>query len=140
MAARLSAASVGQAQLVLDFWATSAEDSGRPADDAASLQRLIERDPDALMLAWEDDTLVGTLIAGWDGWRFHLYRLAVHPDRRRHGIARQLLASVEARFAAAGATRVDAMVLDDNPAAHGFWTRAGYAPQREWSRWIKPLP
>lgn len=139
VAARLSPASVGQAELVLDFWRTSAEDSGRPTDDLAAIGRLIERDGDALMLAWDGEDLVGTLIAGWDGWRFHLYRLAVHPDHRRQGIAHLLLSAAEARFTAAGATRADAMVLDDNAGAHGFWVRAGYAPQRDWSRWVKQL-
>ena len=37
------------------------------------------------------DRVVGTVIAGWDGWRAHLYRLAVAPDLRGRGIARQLL-------------------------------------------------
>jgi hypothetical protein len=32
------------------------------------------------------------------------------------------------------------MVLSDNATAHRAWTRAGYAPQPEWSRWVKPLP
>jgi len=30
-------------------------------------------------------------------------------------------------------------VLDDNIAAHKIWSAAGYAPQPEWSRWVKPL-
>ncbi len=140
METRLSTASADHAGLVLDFWAASAEDSGRPRDDIGAVRRLIERDPDALMLAWDGEELVGTLIAGWDGWRFHLYRLAVRADHRRRGVAQSMLAAAEARFAAAGATRADAMVLDDNANAHRFWTKAGYSPQPDWSRWVTPLP
>lgn len=124
---------------VLRFWAVSAEDAHRPSDSTAAVERLVERDPDALLLALDGDRIVGTVVAGWDGWRCHLYRLAVDPDRRRQGIGRELVARAEARFTSYGGTRADAMVLDDNELAHGAWAAAGYTRQAEWSRWVKPL-
>ncbi|MEV0350519.1 GNAT family N-acetyltransferase [Nonomuraea sp. NPDC050680] len=123
---------------VLDFWLLAAEGTDR-RDSPDKVVALIERDPEALLIAELDGELVGTLIAGWDGWRAHLYRLAVHPAHRRKGIATTLLAAAESRFAAFGAFRADAMVLDDNLSAHGVWAAAGYALQPTWSRWVKPL-
>jgi ribosomal protein S18 acetylase RimI-like enzyme len=133
------AATGGDADSVLAFWATSAEDAHRPSDSADAVRRLVERDPEALLLALDGHEIVGTVIAGWDGWRCHLYRLAVAPDRRRLGIGRELIRRAEARFVALGGTRVDAMVLDDNELAHRAWAAAGYTRQAEWSRWVKPL-
>ena len=124
---------------VLRFWATAAEDSHRPPDSTDAVRRLIERDPEALILAVDGDTVVGSIIVGWDGWRCHLYRLAVAPTHRRQGIGRELVTRAEARFTTYGGTRADAMVLDDNIAAHKIWSAAGYASQPEWSRWVKPL-
>lgn len=123
---------------VLDFWRIGAEDAHRPADTAAAIEALLGRDPGALILA-EAPELVGTVIAGWDGWRCHVYRLAVAPDRRGQGLGRLLIRAAEERFAAFGGTRVDAMVLDDNTLAHHAWRSAGYARQAEWSRWVRPL-
>ncbi|MFC5818270.1 GNAT family N-acetyltransferase [Nonomuraea harbinensis] len=123
---------------VLEFWLHAAEGTDRH-DSAGKVRALVERDPQALLLAELDGALAGTLIAGWDGWRAHLYRLAVHPDHRRQGIATALLAAAETRFAAFGAFRADAMVLHDNTLAHHAWTAAGYAPQPQWSRWVKSL-
>lgn len=139
MSIDLRPATVDDSAAVLRFWQTAAEDAHRPADSDDAIRRLLSRDPAALMLAVDGATIVGSLIAGWDGWRFHLYRLAVAPTHRRQGVAQQLLADAERRFAAAGATRVDAMVLDANDEAHGFWAAAGYTPQAEWSRWVKLL-
>jgi ribosomal protein S18 acetylase RimI-like enzyme len=125
--------------VLLEFWRSAAEDAHRPTDTAQAVEALIARDTDALILAVEDGDLVGTVIAGWDGWRCHLYRLAVAPSHRRHGIGRRLVAAAEERFRRLGGSRVDAMVLDGNAAAHDAWRACGYALQAEWSRWVRPL-
>jgi ribosomal protein S18 acetylase RimI-like enzyme len=135
----LRAADSRELHAVLTFWKTAAENDSRPPDTPAALAALHLRDPEALIVAVERDRIVGTIIAGWDGWRCHLYRLAVAPDRRRAGIGRVLIAAAEDRFRALGGTRVDAMVLDDNTGAHGVWQANGYTAQDNWSRWIKPL-
>ena len=122
---------------VLDLWRTAAENDSRSADTRAAVVALLERDPAALLVAVSDDELIGSLIAGWDGWRAHLYRLAVRPDRRRHGVGQALLAAAEARLAGLGARRFDAMVLDANELGHQLWQAAGYQCQKEWGRWIK---
>lgn len=132
-------ATADDAAAVLEFWSRAAEDSHRPADSTAAVDRLIERDPEALIIAEASGRIVGTIVAGWDGWRCHLYRLAVDPDHRRQGIGSELIARAEARFVAAGARRVDAMVLDENTLAHGAWAAAGYQRQAEWARWVKPI-
>jgi ribosomal protein S18 acetylase RimI-like enzyme len=124
---------------ILLFWKQAAEDSNRPTDSREAVSGLIRRDPEALLLVMEADQIVGSLVIGWDGWRCHLYRLAVHPQYRRRGIGSALLERAEQRFLAYGGTRADAMVLDGNGPAQGLWSRAGYRRQGEWSRWVKPL-
>ena len=135
----LRAADSRELGAVLTFWATAAENASRPPDTPGALAALHLRDPDALIVAVEGDRIVGTIIAGWDGWRCHLYRLAVDPQRRRNGIGRALIEAAENRIRALGGTRIDAMVLDDNPGAHAIWAARDYHRQPDWSRWIKPL-
>jgi ribosomal protein S18 acetylase RimI-like enzyme len=130
---------VADVDSILQFWKEAAEDSNRPADSPEAVQKLIHRDAEALVLVMDDRLIVGSLVMGWDGWRCHLYRLAVRPQYRRRGISTALLERAERRFVALGGTRVDAMVLDGNDSAHQVWSRAGYDRQREWSRWVKPL-
>ncbi|EFL13853.1 LOW QUALITY PROTEIN: acetyltransferase, partial [Streptomyces sp. C] len=64
---------------VLDFWKDAAKGASI-SDDLAGVERLHARDPEALLLARRDGELVGTVIAGFDGWRCHLY-----PARRAPG-------------------------------------------------------
>lgn len=135
----LRPASADDVDAVLALWAVGAENADRPADSAGDVDGLIARDPEALVVAVAGGEIVGTVIMGWDGWRCHLYRLAVRPDRRRRGIGRLLLEHAEQRFTIAGGKRADAMVLDANTAGRAMWEEAGYTPQPDWSRWVKPL-
>ena len=135
----LRPATVPEIPAVLDLWRRSAENAHRPTDTAGAVEALLARDPDALITAWSGPELIGTVIAGWDGWRSHLYRLAVAPEHRRQGVAGALLEAAEDRCRRLGGSRFDAMVLDDNETAHRTWRSRGYRRQAEWSRWIKPM-
>ncbi|MFE2286420.1 GNAT family N-acetyltransferase [Streptomyces sp. NPDC059443] len=123
---------------VLDFWKTAAEGTSI-SDDLDGVERLHARDPHSLLLARRDGELVGTVVAGFDGWRCHLYRLAVHPGHRRQGIGSALLTAAEERFAALGGRRADAMVLNRNERGQRAWEAGGYHPEDHWTRWVKPL-
>jgi ribosomal protein S18 acetylase RimI-like enzyme len=123
---------------VLAFWRFAAENTNR-SDSARAVQELITRDPQALLIAIHNEQIVGSVIAGWDGWRCHLYRFAVHPARRHQGIGRLLLDAAEQRFVTLGGSRADAMVLNDNELGIKVWTAAGYMQETDCARWIKPL-
>ncbi|MFI9741838.1 GNAT family N-acetyltransferase [Streptomyces sp. NPDC052494] len=135
---RIRAALPDEAEAVLAFWKESAEGTSI-SDDVHGVTRLVERDPDALILALADGLIVGSVIAGWDGWRASLYRLAVLPSHRRRGISTALLRAAEERFAALGGRRADAMVLEANETGRRLWAAAGYEREERWRRWVKPL-
>jgi ribosomal protein S18 acetylase RimI-like enzyme len=124
---------------LLELWAEAAENAERAPDMRAAVTALLGRDPDAVIVAEHDGELVGSVIAGWDGWRCHLYRLAVRPAWRRRGVGSALLRAAEDRFRAVGAARADAMVLHSNGLGQSLWRAEGYRSQEEWRRWVKML-
>jgi ribosomal protein S18 acetylase RimI-like enzyme len=131
-------ATLADVPAVVAFWAVAGENDDRPTDSEAAVVRLVQRDPDALLLAVDGDVLVGSVVAGWDGWRAHLYRLAVHPDRRGGGIAHALLDAAQVRLVELGASRLDAMVLEGNEPGQAVWRARGFEPQPRWRRWVRP--
>jgi ribosomal protein S18 acetylase RimI-like enzyme len=72
-------------------------------------------------------TVVGVLMAGYDGHRGWLNYLAVDPAHRNGGIGRALVAEAEHRLAARGCPKVNLQIRDANSAATGFYEQLGYA-------------
>jgi ribosomal protein S18 acetylase RimI-like enzyme len=124
---------------VLDFWRRAA---ARPSPTDTPAQVLAA--PQAsLLVAVDGRRIVGTVIAGWDGWRGNIYRLTVDPDYRRRGLARALVARADEELRRRGARRITALVELDHPWAVGFWTslrNVGYEQEPRTGRWVKMLP
>jgi GNAT superfamily N-acetyltransferase len=93
-------ARLDDAPAVLELWSSARSEHATITDRKRDIERLISETPSAMFVAEADGgNIVGVLIAGWDGWRGNMYRLAVHPDHRRQGIARRLLDAGEEHLA-----------------------------------------
>jgi ribosomal protein S18 acetylase RimI-like enzyme len=56
--------------------------------------------------------------------------MAVEPDARRHGVAKQLLSAAEDAARARGLPNVALMVTEDNAPARELYAQAGYTTER----------
>jgi ribosomal protein S18 acetylase RimI-like enzyme len=130
------AAEPGDVPAVLTLWREAGAEP-TSTDDVASLERLLAHDPGALVLATVHGRLVGSIIAGWDGWRGTIYRLVVAPDHRRRGLASRLVERAERRLAALGAVRLQATVVGGNPRATGFWRSGQWSENTDQLRFTK---
>jgi ribosomal protein S18 acetylase RimI-like enzyme len=120
---------------VLELWQI-AEAEPTHTDELGSLDQLLAFDPGALLLAQVGDVLAGSVIAAWDGWRGSIYRLAVAPPHRRRGLASQLVEAAVARLRAAGAVRLQAIVVESDDRAMGFWRDTGWERQVQRVRFV----
>ena len=135
----LRAGTVADIEAVLALW-QRAETGPSSTESADDVRWLLERDPEAMLLADAEGEIVGSLIVGWDGWRGTFYRLAVDPAHRRRGLATEMVRAGEERLRALGAKRLNAIVESEEDDAMAFWASAGYELQTARSRFVKNIP
>ncbi len=92
-------------------------------------------------LVWEQDgRLVGnlSLIPFWHRGRalYLIANVAVHPDYRRRGIARQLTEAALEKARRRFASEVWLHVRDDNPAAFSLYASVGFQPKARRTSWV----
>lgn len=127
------------ASAILELWHGARSAHASTADRLEDVQRLLSETPGSLLVADGDNTVIGVVIAAWDGWRGNMYRLAVLPAHRRRGIGMDLVRAGEEHLRRQGACRITALVGYDDPTAAAFWDSAGYPQDREIGRRVRNL-
>jgi len=111
------------------------------ADSHNSIKRYLARNPGMSFVARHNGRLVGTVLCGQDGRRGILYHLAVDPDYRRQGIARNLVNRCLKALAKIGIDKCYIFIFSDNTKAKSFWRKIGWSRYEgldAMCRFIKP--
>jgi ribosomal protein S18 acetylase RimI-like enzyme len=124
-----------EAAALLRLWRESGA-SPSATDSLEDVSRAISCMGAVVLVAEESGRLIGSVIGGFDGWRGSLYRLVVHPDFRRRGIARTLVEAAQKRLVQIGARRITAMVEKDNSPALAFWKAVGFTLDERMTRFV----
>lgn len=119
-----------EAEALLQLWRLTG--SGPSITDTPEHLRMVaERAPDLFLVAEIEGQLAGSILGGWDNWRGHIYRLAVHPDFRRRGLARALTEDIERRLHARGAKRIYALASTKQEMGVKFWESLPYEKSKD---------
>ena len=132
MSAEIRAFRTADEDAVVELW----EQAGltRPWNDPrADIRRKLSVQPELFLVAADGDTVVGTVMAGYDGHRGWLYYLASASSHRGRGIGRALVVEAERLLEAMGCPKVQLMVRPDNAGARGFYDALGYVPLETWA-------
>jgi ribosomal protein S18 acetylase RimI-like enzyme len=111
---------------ILGLWQVAAATPG-VTETPEDVFRALATENTVVLLAFVSGKIVGSVIAGFDGWRGNIYRLAVAPTKRRSGIATALVREAERVLIGLGAKRVTALVEKDHGWAVQFWDAVGYS-------------
>jgi ribosomal protein S18 acetylase RimI-like enzyme len=74
----------------------------------------------------DDGQVVGSVMAGYEGHRGWISRIAVLKSRQGTGLGQDLLAEAERRLAALGCIKVNLQVVESNAATVRFYEKSGY--------------
>jgi ribosomal protein S18 acetylase RimI-like enzyme len=124
---------------VVALWAACGLDHA-PNDPAVDIPILRASKHGELFLAFEEETLLGSIMIGHDGHRAWIYRLAVQPDRRHRHIGRALVHHAEGWAAMRGLRKIQLMIRETNTEVQSFYSRLGYEvnPRTVMARWLDP--
>ena len=95
-------------------------------EPARIIERKTPRQRDLFLVGLTDEKVIATVLAGYDGFRGWIYHLAVHPDFRRMGIGRRMMAEAESRLTALGCVKVNLQVRAGNSKVIRFYEKIGY--------------
>lgn len=112
---------------VAALWRRVFNDHSRWRAPEAVFARRRTRQRELFLVATLDGAVVGTTLAGYDGHRGWLYRVAVSPEHERRGIGRALVREAELRLRQLGCGKINLQIEDENRAVVIFYERLGYA-------------
>lgn len=125
MSVRIRPFEDADADAVVELW--RAAGLTRPWNDPyRDIERKKTVQRDLFLVAVDGDRILGAGMAGYDGHRGWVNYLAVHPDVRRTGLGRALMAEFEARLLALGCPKVNLQVRDGNDDALAFYAELGF--------------
>ena len=98
--------------------------------------------PDLLLVARDQDRVVGSVMVGYDGHRGWINRLAVLKARRAQGVGALLMREAEDRLRALGCGKINLQVRAANRAVVDFYRSLGYDVEERisMSKLIPPGP
>lgn len=93
---------------------------------AAAIPEKMRVQPDLMLVALEGPLVVGSMMAGYEGHRGWISRIAVLRTHRNKMIGKSLLSEAEKRLAALGCVKINLQVVESNSAVVRFYEKAGY--------------
>jgi ribosomal protein S18 acetylase RimI-like enzyme len=93
---------------------------------SAAISEKLRIQPNLLMVAMESDRVVGSIMAGYDGHRGWLSRVAVLKSDRLKGVGQALVREAEKRLSDLGCIKINLQVVTSNAGVLGFYRSLGY--------------
>jgi ribosomal protein S18 acetylase RimI-like enzyme len=99
----------------------------RPWNDPhKDIARKLAAQPELFLVGMLNESVIATVMAGYEGHRGWVNYLAVAPTFRGRGFARELMKHVEQLLLSRGCPKVSLLVRTSNPEAIAFYRHLGY--------------
>jgi len=96
-------------------------------DSKKSIKKFLKKNHNTcFVVKYKNREIIGTIMAGNDGRRGHIYHLMVKPDHRKNGIGKKLLKKIEKNLQKEGIRKILLVVFKENIIGNKFWEETGY--------------
>lgn len=124
-------AKVTDIPLMLELWKDTPGVGLGAGDDEASLAAFIQRNPTTCLLMKSRDSVIATVLGGFDGRRGYIYHLVVHRDFRHRGYGEKLLREVIRQLKELKAGKIHLFVFRNNLTAMAFYEKQGWLERND---------
>ena len=101
-------------------------------DSKKSIKIFLEKNPGLCFVAEnKNKEIIGTVMAGNDGRRGHIYHLMVKSECRKNGLGRRLLEKTEKALKKEGIRKIFLVVFRKNKVGNIFWENNGYKTRKD---------
>ena len=81
-------------------------------------------------VALDDRSVIGTVMAGYDGHRGWIYSIAVSPTYQKQGIGSALLDFAERKLSEIGCMKINLQIMEGNEVVKNFYLANGYLTEK----------
>jgi ribosomal protein S18 acetylase RimI-like enzyme len=117
----------GDEEGVVGLWREVFPEAPAHNDPHADIHSKLQVQPELFFVALDEERLVGTAMAGFDGHRGWVYYVAVHPDHRRRGVGTALMERAEGVLRELGCPKLNLQIRAENAEVQAFYESLGYA-------------
>lgn len=106
---------------------------GYEADHNAPLlviDKKVEFGDGLFFVALDDQAVIGTVMAGYDGHRGWIYSIAVSPKYQKQHVGSTLLAFAECKLSEKGCMKINLQIMEGNEVVENFYLANGYHTEK----------
>jgi ribosomal protein S18 acetylase RimI-like enzyme len=111
---------------VIDIWTSIFEHRDARNDPSLTIDKKLAMKDDLFFVALENDNIVGSIMAGYDGHRGWIYTVAVIPEKRKTKIGSKLLEHAEKELKKLGCVKINLQVYNSEEFVTDFYLKNGY--------------
>ena len=95
-------------------------------DPSKDIIRKVQLDPEGLLLGWHDNSLIASVMAGYEGHRGWLNYLAVDSEFRRKGLGKTMMKAAETYLEQFECPKINLQISAQNHQVNEFYKSIGF--------------
>jgi len=95
-------------------------------DPAKDIERKLKVDPELFLVGLDENSIVATVMGGYEGHRGWINYLAVKPSEQRKGYGQAIMQAVKRLLKQRGCPKINLQVRTTNSAVIAFYAAIGY--------------